>query len=111
MSAGLGIIVFLGALVLLILVWAALLFMPRTQLSAQADAAHFSFTESSNSKDAMIIPQPGGRVDYISAPARAYFDLRESEPYDLERLARRVRPSDDFLDLCAAGGSKRVTIN
>lgn len=39
------------------------------------------------------------------------FDLREDEPYDLERLARRVRPSDDFLDLCASPGQKRVSLS
>jgi hypothetical protein len=32
------------------------------------------------------------------------------KPYDLESLARRVRPSDDFLDLCIAPGHKRVSI-
>ncbi len=110
MDAGLGVGLFLAGLVFLILVWTALRFLPRGQANAQADTGHFSFSESSNSKDAVIILQHGGRVDYISAAARAYFDLRENEPYDLERLARRIRPSDDFLDLCVAPGNKRVTI-
>jgi PAS domain S-box-containing protein len=109
MSPGLGIGLFLTGLVLIILVWLALRFTPRNRISAQVSAD--SFMSTSNSKDAVIILQPGGRVDYISTPARTYFDLRENEPYDLERLARRVRPADDFLDLCAAPGSKRVTIS
>ena len=50
-------------------------------------------------------------MEYISALARTYFNMHENEPYDLERLARRVRPTDDFLDLCAASGHKRVSIN
>jgi len=110
MSPALGIGLFLAGLVLLILVWLALRFMPRVRATAQADAGAFSPVERSDSKDAVILLQPGGRVDYVSVAARAYFDLRENEPYDLERLARRVRPSDEFLDLCVSPGTKRVTI-
>jgi len=111
MSAELGISLFLAGLVFLILVWVVLRIMPRTPTALQTGAGPVSFSETSDSKEAVIILQPGGRVDYLSAPARAYFELRENEPYDLERLARRVRPSEDFLDLCAVPGSKRVTIS
>lgn len=110
MSAGLGIGLFLAGLAILALVWAALRFLPKTRVSAEIDSTYFSSADASKSKDAVIILQPGGRVDYISTPARAYFDLRENESYDLERLARRVRPADDFLDLCVVPGSKRLTI-
>src|SRR5689334_887798 len=111
MSAGLGVGLFLAGLVFLILVWAALRFLPRVQAHEQARLSDFPLPESSNSQDAVIILQHGGRVDYINAAARSFFDLRENEPYDLERLARRVRPADDFLDLCVQSGNKRVTVN
>ncbi len=111
MFSGLGIgLLFVGS-IFLALVLVALRILPRTQAAApQVDARPLTFPESTQSKDAVIILQPGGRVEYMSAPAREFFDLRENEPYDLERLARRVRPSDDFLDLCASPGQKRVSI-
>ena len=111
MSSGLGISLFIAGLVFILLVWVVLRVFPRTYTTAQADANSFSFPESSKSNDAVILLQLGGRVEYISALARTYFNIHENEPYDLERLARRVRPTDDFLDLCAASGHKRVSIN
>ena len=110
MFSGLGISLFVAGLVFVVLVWMVLRVLPYTQAAARADATPLVFPESTQSNEAMIILQPGGRVEHISALARSFFDLRENEPYDLERLARRVRPSDDFLDLCATPGYKRVSI-
>jgi GAF domain-containing protein len=111
MLSGLGIGLSIIGLVFIILVWVVLYFLPRSQPAAmKAGANPLVIPESSKSKDAVILIQPGGRVEYMSALARSYFDMRENEPYDLERLARRVRPSEDFLDLCANPGQKRVSI-
>jgi len=111
MFPGLGIGLFFAGLVFIVLVWLILRILPRTQAAAQqADTRSFVFPVNTQSNDAVIILQPGGRVEYMSAQARTFFDLRENEPYDLERLARRVRPTDDFLDLCASPGQKRVSI-
>ena len=109
--SSLGISLFIAGLVFVVLVWVVLRIFPRTYATTQTDVNSFSFPESSKSDDAVIILQPGGRVEYISALARTYFNMRENEPYDLERLARRVRPMDDFLDLCATSGHKRVSVN
>ncbi|MBK9602694.1 MAG: GAF domain-containing protein [Anaerolineales bacterium] len=113
MSSGLGLNLLIAGLVFGALVWVILRVLSRTPSAAPQVVAPNSFTvpESSNSNDAIIILAPGGRVEYISALARTYFDLRENEPYDLERLSRRVRPSDDFLDLCVTSGYKRLSIN
>ncbi|NTW09033.1 MAG: GAF domain-containing protein [Anaerolineaceae bacterium] len=110
MSVGLGIGLLIAGLAILLAVWAVLRVLPRVHSTVEVETARFSFSDPSKSKDAVIILQPGGRVDYISRPARTYFDLRENESYDIERLARRVRPADEFLDLCAVSGSKRLTI-
>ncbi len=110
MSPGLGIGLFASGLIFIVLVWVVLRMLSRFSAAAQDDVNPYSFSESSNSNDAVIILQHGGRVEYMSAAARAFFDLRENESYDIERLARRVRPSDDFLDLCARSGAKRLTI-
>src|SRR5688572_3406165 len=101
---------FFFGLVLIVLAWILLSIFPRTRINAHEGESPFAFSEPTKSNEAVIILQPGGRVDYMSAAARSFFDLRENEPYDIERLARRVRPSDDFLDLCATPGSKRVTL-
>ncbi len=111
MSFGLGVSLLLAGSVVVLLAWAVLRFLPRSQSNIQPAVKSFVFPDTSNSSnEATIILQPGGRVEHISALARSYFDLRENEAYDLESLARRVRPSDDFLDLCMAPGQKRVSI-
>ena len=111
MFSGLGVSLFLAGLVVVALAWAVLRFLPRSQSNVQPVVNSFVFPDTSQpSNEATIILQPGGRVEYMSALARSYFELRENEPYDLESLARRVRPSDDFLDLCVAPGQKRVSI-
>lgn len=110
MSSGFGLSLLIAGLVFVLLVWAILRILPRAQAAAPANASSFVFPESKQSNEAVIILQPGGRVEYISSLASSYFDLRPNEPYDLESLARRVRPSDDFLDLCAAPGHRRVSI-
>jgi PAS domain S-box-containing protein len=106
----LGLIVFISGSILIVLAWILLSVFPRPQTDAHEGTSPFAFSDPEKSREAVIILQPGGRVDYMSAAARSFFDLRENEPYDIERLARRVRPSDDFLELCAAPGSKRVTL-
>ncbi len=111
MFSGLGIGLSIVGLVFIILVWVILRILPRSQTAiAQAVANPLVIPESPKSKDATILIQPGGRVEYMNALARSFFDMRDNEPYDLERLARRVRPSEDFLDLCASPGQKRVSI-
>jgi len=111
MVPGLGISLFVAGLVIVALAWVILRMLSLTRKTAQADAGSRAFPEATKSNDAVLILQPGGRVEYISAQARAYFNLRENEPYDIERLARHVRPAGDFLDLCAMPGSKRVSIS
>ncbi len=60
--------------------------------------------------EAVLTVQPGGRIEYISARAREWFGLREDEYPQLEKLSRAALPADDFLDLCAMRGRKRISI-
>ncbi|HQV62478.1 MAG TPA: GAF domain-containing protein [Anaerolineales bacterium] len=110
MFSGFGVSLLIAGLVCIVLVWVVLRIFLRPHANTQADPKSFSFPESTQSNQAVIILQSGGRVEYVSALARSYFNLRENEPYDLERLARKVRPSSDFLDLCAVPGYERVSI-
>ncbi len=110
MSPGFGIGLLIAGLVFVALAWLMLRVFPPSQAAAQVDSNSPTFPVNEQSNQAVIILQPGGRVEYISPLARSYFNLRENEPYDLERLARRVRPTSDFLDLCASPGFDRVSI-
>lgn len=60
--------------------------------------------------DAVLLIQSGGRVAYINHVAREWLGLLEEEP-NLERLARRARPSQSFLGLCASEGQARFSLN
>ncbi|MBI2333130.1 MAG: GAF domain-containing protein [Chloroflexi bacterium] len=110
MSVGLGVGVFIAGLVIVTLALLLLRLVARTHISAE-DNITSPVPTKSNSREAVIVLQPGGRVEYISAAARPFFNLRDDEPFDLERLARHVRPSDDFIDLCVVPGIRRVSIN
>ncbi len=111
MFSGFGISLLIAGLVFVLLAWVMLRVFPRSQAAAQVDSSTLAFPETTQSNQAVMVLQPGGRVEYISVRARSYFNLRENEPYDLERLARRVRPTSDFLDLCASPGFSRVSID
>lgn len=112
MSVGLGVGVFIAGLVVVTLALLVLRFMGRTQSAPQAISNSSSVSPlTKSSKEAVLVLQPGGRVEYISVAARSYFSLRDDEPFDLERLARHVRPSDDFIDLCVTPGVRRVSVD
>jgi PAS domain S-box-containing protein len=70
----------------------------------------FLYSDSSNTNEAILLIQSGGRVEYINNRAREWFGLRPEEPSDLERLIRRTRPAEDFLELCAHQGQKRLSV-
>jgi PAS domain S-box-containing protein len=60
--------------------------------------------------EAVLMVQSGGRIAYINKIAREWFNLWEDEP-NLESLARRTRPSETFLSLCASEGLARFSLN
>ena len=111
-SLNLGIGLVIAGLVFVILVWGVLSLLPRSQTAEQKERANpLLETEVDRKGEAVVVIQQGGRVDYVNAQARDWFGLRDNDPADLERLVRRVRPPDDFLDVCALPGNRRLTIN
>ncbi|RPI88295.1 MAG: GAF domain-containing protein [Chloroflexi bacterium] len=60
--------------------------------------------------DAVLLVQSGGRVMFINQVAREWFGVLDEE-LNLERLTRRVRPSETFLGLCASEGQARFSLN
>jgi PAS domain S-box-containing protein len=53
----------------------------------------------------------GGRIIYINDAARQLFNMDEVEQPSLDRIGRRVRPGEVFLEICAAQGQARFSIN
>lgn len=61
--------------------------------------------------DAVLTVDAGGRIKSMNERARQLFRLQESEAPNLERLARKVRPGDALLKLCAAEGQTRFVLD
>jgi GAF domain-containing protein len=108
LGAGLGLV--LIGLVFVLLVLFLLQLLPRNQANARVSLSSFATPDVSELNDAVIIVQGGGRLEYLNAPARKLFGLREDEQADLERLARYTRPSSDFLSLFSKESQKRISI-
>ncbi len=59
-------------------------------------------------EDAVLLVEPGGRILSVNENARMWFGMQEP---DLERYARRTRPSDVFLGVCASEGTARFSVS
>jgi PAS domain S-box-containing protein len=107
----LGILLLLTGLVFFLLVWG----LPRIIRSRHPNPVPVTLpqqlTDVSSHTHAVLMVQPGGRVDYVNTLARQWFDLHEGEQPNLEVLARRIRPSEDFLKICAVEGQARISVN
>ena len=105
-----GLIFLAIGLVLIAFVWVLTRWALRMQPSWQAAINESGFEENPEHNDAVVLVHAGGGVNYVNAVARDIFGLSESETPNLERLARRVRPSDTFWKLCASEGQARFSI-
>jgi PAS domain S-box-containing protein len=109
--ASLGILLLLTGLVFFLLVLGLPRLLTRLRPNRTPVTLSQNSTDISRHDHAVLVVQPGGRLDYVNATARNWLDLREGEMPSLEAVARRVRPSDDFLKLCAAEGQVRFAVN
>ena len=84
---------------------------PRNVLNTTQPFATPIAPDPSNSiNEAIVLVQPGGRLEYINELAHEWFGLRRDEIPDLERLIRQTRPAEEFLILCAHQGQKRLSV-
>ncbi len=67
--------------------------------------------QAADSQEAILIVGRGGKIVSISTHARQIFQLDPNEIPNLERLARKIRPSEQFLALCAAEGQSRLVLS
>lgn len=110
LEAGLALVIFAVVLGLIVLTVIWLRQLPRNASTPAELTATFSSPDPSPLNEAVLIVQIGGRIEYLNDLAREWFGLREGEEPDLERLIRRARPAEDFLNLCARQGQKRLSV-
>ena len=106
----LGLALLAVGLVLALLVWMALRLLQRSSRTVSGPpSSERAGLESSD--EGVVVIEPGGRVDFLNARARTWFEMSPQDDPHLDRLLRRVRPSDDFLEVCAQPGQKRLNLN
>ncbi len=107
-----GFVFVLVAIGFAFLFWLVLrVFVPRLRPVHAPAVAPVQSNEPSSVNQAVLLVQAGGRIDYANPTVREWFEIRENENPNLEILARRIRPSEDFLKLCAAEGQARFSLN
>lgn len=110
-SASLGIGLLLTGLALLLLIGGGILLARRWRpVPSVADSLTLP-TSAMTSEYALLLVRAGGRAEYLNPTGREWFGLQAGEQLNLEVLARRVRPPDEFLNLCLSEGQARVTVN
>jgi hypothetical protein len=108
---GPGLILLAGGIVSVLLVLFLLrILLPVRQHTTNLPSPLLSYPGSSDQKDAIIIVQGGGRVEYLNPAARRLFGLHADDQVDLERLIRYTRPSNEFLSLLSKESQKRISI-
>ncbi|PKN94620.1 MAG: hypothetical protein CVU44_05920 [Chloroflexi bacterium HGW-Chloroflexi-6] len=105
---GMGLLIF--GLVVVLAAWSFLRVVPRVR-PAQIQPTQHSLPQAQKNEDAVLIVQSGGRISYVNETAREWFDLAEGEQPSLDRIGRRVRPGEVFLEICAVQGQARFSIN
>ncbi|MFO3796933.1 MAG: hypothetical protein ACK8QZ_06560, partial [Anaerolineales bacterium] len=111
-NLGIGLTLIVVGLAILLFIMALGRLAQRLE-AGQMTPRHIPLTQASIVEDEQeaILILIGGRVEYINSAAKSLFGLKENETADFEHLARRARPSEDFIDLCAIPGTKRLTVN
>ena len=108
---GLGLVLVVAGLVFVLLVRVLLrILLSGNQPVSNLPVSSLSTFDNLDQKDAVIIIQGGGRVEYLNGAARQLFGLSENEQAELERLTRYTRPSNEFLSLLSKESQKRISI-
>ena len=98
-------------LILFLVVFLMLKMAPRLRSGAQRAVSLGGAALVADHTDAVMVVEAGGRVRSINPRARQIFRLQEGELPNLERLARKVRPSEALIKLCAAEGQVRFVLD
>ncbi|HET6845983.1 MAG TPA: GAF domain-containing protein, partial [Anaerolineales bacterium] len=109
-GTNLGVVLLAGGLALALVVWIVLRVVQRRSGPHPIRSTEMPL-EADTGDEGIIVVEPGGRLDFVNARARSWFEVPAQDAPHLDWLLRRVRPSDDFLDLCAQPGRKRLNLN
>ncbi len=110
-SLGLGIGLLIAGLLFVLAVWFLLRFVPRIRPDIREVTTQLDDIKIQPHGDALLVIRTGGQVEHVNKAAREWFELLDGELPNLERLARRIRPGESFLEICAAEGQARFSIN
>jgi len=110
-SASLFIGLTVTGLVLILLVWSLSRFASRLRPASTEHPTQGVTDQAGGQEEAVIVVEPGGRIREINPAARTLFTLFEGEYPNLERLARRARPDEAFLGLCAEQSQMRFSVS
>ncbi len=105
---GIGFLAF--GLVSIFLVWWLLRIVPRVHATVQ-EPVQIPFTQLQKHEDAILVVETGGRIRYLNEVTKEWFDLTDGETPNIERLSRRIRPSEGFLEICATEAQARFSVN
>lgn len=61
-------------------------------------------------EDAVLVVKRGGSIARFNQRAREWFGVDEYESLTLERVARQIRPSERFLELCIQQNEARLSV-
>ena len=115
MAAGQSLIFYIGllliGLVFILLVWSLSRLVPKFRPPQPTDIRSQETPQTSNQVEAVLLIEGGGRIKEINNLVREWFNLVEGEFPNMERLARHVRPGEEFLRICAEEGDARFSIN
>lgn len=98
-------------LILFLVVFLMLKMAPRLRSGGQQAPSLGGSPLVPDHNDAVMIVEAGGRVKSINPRARQIFRLQEGELPNLERLARKVRPSEALIKLCSAEGKASFVLD
>lgn len=93
---------------LLALVWLALRLVGTPAQALQPVAAP-ALPMETTAETGLVVARQGGRLEWVNERARLFLGLNGETP-NLNLLARRVAPADTFLELFAATGSARLSV-
>ena len=116
MAAGQSLIFYIGllliGLVLILLVWSLSRLVPKLRPPRHFRQPLLRVPDQPPTlHEAVLLIETGGRIREINTLVREWFNLAEDEFPNMERLARHVRPSEEFLKICAEEGDARFSIN
>jgi GAF domain-containing protein/nitrogen-specific signal transduction histidine kinase len=107
----LGIMLLIIGGVLLLAFFGLMWVVPRLRVHEQpADQIYPDQENLTENKEITVIIKPGGKLLYLNQEARKVFGLGSGEMPGLERLAQRVRPSEQFLSLAATESQARLVL-